>query len=267
MLSSGIGRQNTPYMAAFLKTTQRRTFSRIRPRGRRKQALALCAALLASMAAADSRPTIVFSCWIPPSVPLHKRLTRLYVDAFDALGYDFQMHYRPNQRSLMEASAGVTDGDCARTDTYGQENPSAPLVRVNTQIASTSLEAWSGDPDLNVNNLDSLVEHEYRIGYVRGHVAVRSLVERYPTLRLTAVTSTEHGLKMLTAGRLDLFLGTSISTRQEIEALQLPVTLYSAGRLMMLRGHPYLNEAHRALAEPLATELEKQLPEGGWRFE
>ncbi|WP_157209878.1 hypothetical protein [Marinimicrobium agarilyticum] len=200
-------------------------------------------------------------------MPLHERLTTLYAEAFDALGYDFQMHYRPNQRSLMEARAGVTDGECARTDTYDQDNASAPLVRVDAQIASTSLEAWSSDPDLKVVSLNRLVEHDYRIGYVRGHVAVSALMERYPTLRLTPITGTEHGLKMLSAGRLDLFIGTSISTRQEMAALQLPTTLYSAGHLMVLRGHPYLNEKHEALAKRLAEELKKRLPEGGWRFE
>lgn len=235
--------------------------------GRSRRALAISAAFLAFSAAAEPRPTIVFSCWIPPSVPLHQRLSTLYAEAFDALGYDFEMHYRPNQRSLMEARAGVTDGDCARTDTYGQENPNVPLVRVEAQIASTSLEVWSSLPGLHVDSLESLAARDYRIGYVRGHVAVRSLMEHYPDLRLTSVTGTEHGLKMLSAGRLDLFLGTSVSTRQEIEALQLPATLYSAGHLMVLRGHPYLNSEREALATPLAEELMKRLPEGGWRFE
>lgn len=230
-------------------------------------ALALFAVFFVAAPAAEPRSTIVFSCWIPPSVPLHQRLSTLYTKAFDALGYDFEMYYRPNQRSLMEARAGVTDGDCARTDTYAQENPDMPLVRVEAQIASTSLEVWSSVPGLEINSLDGLAARDYRIGYVRGHVAVSSLMEHYPGLRLTSVTGTEHGLKMLNAGRLDLFLGTSVSTRQEIEALQLPATLYSAGHLMVLRGHPYLSREREALATRLAEELKKRLPEGGWRFE
>ncbi|WP_347332081.1 hypothetical protein [Marinimicrobium locisalis] len=223
--------------------------------------------MLVWASAVEARPTIVFSCWIPPNLPLHHHLTKLYVDAFDAMGYDFKMHYRPNQRALMEASTGITDGDCARTDTFGAESAASPLVRVETQIASTSLEAWSSSPAVTVSGIESLTGHRYRIGYVRGHVAVQALVERYPALRFTPVTSAKHGLKMLSAGRLDLFVGTSVSTRQEIATLQLPEAVHSAGHLMVLRGHPYLNEQHRSMAVPLAEALKKQIPDGGWHFE
>lgn len=254
-------------MKILLTIIRERRARPARPDGPWRQALALGAALLVWASAVEARPTIVFSCWVPPNVPLHQHLTKMYVDAFDALGYDFKMHYRPNQRALMEAKAGITDGDCARTDTYGAEGDTSPLVRVETQIASTSLEAWSRDPGMRVTGIDDLSGHQYRIGYVRGHVAVQALRERYPALPLTPVTSTEHGLRMLNAGRLDLYIGTSVSTRQEIAALQLPDAVYSAGHLMVLKGHPYLNAQHRSLAAPLAEALKKQLPDGGWHFE
>lgn len=227
----------------------------------------LFAVLFASTAGAEPRPVIVFSCWIPPSLPLHHRLKTLYVNAFDALGYDFEMHYRPNQRSLMEAKAGVSDGECARTAGYGRENPDSNLIRVNTQIASTYLEAWSNAPDRKLENIEALLNASYRIGYVRGHVAIQTIMEQFPQLHLTSVTSTEHGLKMLSAGRLDFFINTSVSTRQELDNLDLPTAVYPAGHLMTLRGHPYLNARHRALAEGLAEELQRRLPEKGWHFD
>lgn len=224
--------------------------------------------LLAVSARPDEpRPGIVFSCWVPPDVPIYQRLEDLYRNAFNALGYDFEMHYRPNQRSLMEASAGITDGECARTDSYGRENPESNLVRVDTQIAETTLEAWSHDADLQLSRVEELGTQTFRIGYVRGHVAVGAIMAQYPNLPLTSVTSTKHGLKMVSVGRLDLFIGTSISTRQRLDSLQLPHPIYSAGHLMVLRGHPYLHQRHQHMADAFASELEKRLPEGGWQFD
>ncbi|UZJ42852.1 hypothetical protein OOT55_09305 [Marinimicrobium sp. C6131] len=223
--------------------------------------------LLSSASLAEPRPRIVFSCWVPTSVPLHQRLSRLFTESFDALGYDFSMHYRPNQRSLMEANAGISDGDCARTRDYRENNPDTDLIRIDVLLARTSMEAWSREPDLTLTTEGDLAREPLRIGYVRGHVAVKDLMQRHSLPNLVSVTGTEHGLKMVSAGRLDLFIGTSVSTRQELEDIDLTHPIYSAGHVMDIEGYAYLNKAHRALLPSLERELRKRLPAGGWQFE
>lgn len=223
--------------------------------------------LLSAISLAEPRPHIVFSCWVPPSVPLHQGLNRLFTDAFDALGYDFTMHYRPNQRSLMEANAGISDGECARTLEYGQNNPEANLVRVDALLARTSMEAWSHSTERTFESEQDLIREPLSIGYVRGHVVVKELIERLDLPRLTPVTSTEHGLKMVSARRLDLFIGTSVSTRQELKNIDLTNPIYSVGHVLDIEGYAYLNEKHKLLLPALVRELSKRLPEGGWDFE
>ncbi len=223
--------------------------------------------LLSSISLAEPRPRIVFSCWIPPNVEIHQGLKRLFTDAFDALGYDFSMHYRPNQRSLMEARAGISDGDCARTEDYGDNNPESNLVRIDALLAQTSMEAWSDTRKRQFRSEQDLAREPLRIGYVRGHVVVKELIERHALPQITSVTSTEHGLKMVSAGRLDLFIGTSVSTRQEMENITLANPIYSVGHVLDIRGYAYLNDKHRALLPALEKELRKRLPEGGWQFD
>lgn len=212
-------------------------------------------------------PTITFSCWIPPDVPLYSRVESLFRQAFEELGYEFEMHHRPNQRSLMEARTGTTDGECARTYRYAEQEPDSGLVRVDTMITRTSLEAWSHRTDLELSSVQDLHREPMRIGYVRGHVAVKNIVEQQALPYLIPVANSDNGFKMLSAQRLDLFIGTSVSTRQELEQLDLPNPIYSAGHLMDLRGHAYLHEKHRALAPKLARELSRLLPEGGWTLD
>lgn len=217
----------------------------------------------------NATPQIIFSCWVPSDVPLYQRAESLFREAFKELGYDFKMHYRPNQRSLMEANAGTTDGDCARTHSYPDVDPHTQLVKVDALIARTSVEAWSHQKGLFVASVDQLQHTPYRIGYERGNMAVQALVDYYELPHLVQVPSTASGLKMLSAKRIDLFIGTSISIRQELEQLgpALPRPLHSAGHLKEIQGHPYLHRKHQHLAPALAQALRKRLPEEGWLFE
>jgi len=232
-------------------------------------ALLLLGLLLSSSAALaeEPRPKIVFSCWIPATVPLHQRVNTLFSESFDALGYDFSIHYRPNQRSLMEANAGISDGDCARTRDYRDNNPKSNLIRIDVLLARTSMEAWSRDPELTLENERDLTRKPLRIGYVRGHVVIKELMQRHELPKVISVTSTEHGLKMVSAGRLDLFIGTSVSTRQEMQQIDLSQPIYSAGHVLDIEGYAYLNEMHRALLPSIERELRERLPADGWQFE
>jgi len=222
--------------------------------------------LFAFSSGAAAQPTITFSCWVTPDVPAYSRLEKLYRASFGALGYEFVMHHRPNQRSLMEAESGQTDGDCARTHNYTRQNPDSRLVVVDTLIAQSTLEAWAHRDGLTLSSPEDLYQEEWRIGYERGNVAVQALINEHSLPAVIPVVSSKSGLKMLAAGRIDLFIGTSVSIRQTLEQLALPEPIYPAGDLMVLRGHAVMNERHRDLAPKLAKELKKRLPEGGWSF-
>lgn len=222
--------------------------------------------LLAFSSAAAAQPTITFSCWVHPDVPAYSRLEQLYRESFAALGYAFVMHHRPNQRSLMEAESGQTDGDCVRTHDYTEQNPDSRLIVVDTLLAQATLEAWSHHDGLTLSSTEDLYREEWRIGYERGHVAVQALINRHALPAVIPVVNSRSGLKMLAAGRIDLFIGTSVSIRQTIEQLDLPGPIYPAGDLMVLRGHVVMNERHQALAPRFAHELSKRLPESGMNF-
>lgn len=223
--------------------------------------------LLTLSAGAEQRPTVVFSCWVPPELPLYQQLKQLYDRAFDALGYDFEMRPRPSQRSLMEASTGQTDGECARSPDLQSEMPNTPLLRIDRLLGQTSFVAWSRDPDTSLQGPEALTGEPYRIGYVRGNAGVTALIERLELPRTVALTNTKLGLKMLSAGRLDLFVHTAASTEQALARLDLPHPVHAAGEIVQVDGYGYLHPDHKHLLEPLSEELDRLLAASGLELE
>gem|GEM_PF-1319994 len=213
-----------------------------------------------------AQPSITFSCWVHPDVPAYSRLEALYREAFANLGYDFVMHHRPNQRSLMEAESGHTDGDCIRTHDYTEQNPDSRLIVVDTLVAQSTLQVWSHREGLTLTSTEDLHQEEWRIGYERGNVAVQALINQHSLPAVIPVVNSRSGLKMLSAGRIDLFVGTAVQIRQTHERITLPRPIYPAGDLMVLRGHAVMNERHQDLAPKFAEQLSRRLPEAGWQF-
>lgn len=223
--------------------------------------------LLSLNAGAEQRPTVVFSCWVPPELPMYQQLNQLYDRAFDALGYDFEMRPRPSQRSLMEASTGQTDGECVRSPDLQSEIPDTPLLRIDSVLGQSSFMAWSLDPEADLQGPEALASKPYRIGYVRGNAGVTALIERLELSRTVPLTNTRLGLKMLSAGRLDLFVHTAASTEQALARIDLPQPVHAAGEIVQVDGYGYLHPDHKHLLEPLSRELDRLLSPPGLELE
>ncbi len=222
--------------------------------------------LLAWGATAETRPLIVFSCWVPPQFTAYGEMEVLYRDAFDALGYDFQMQHRPSQRSLQEAVHGVTDGECIRTGNVLTRSEDFELIRVDALLVTADLEAWGTEKpeeSTRFSSMADLAQGDYRIGYPRGAEAVPELIARFQVENTHPVANPEVGLRMLAAGRLDFYVDTGPVIRMTLREMDLPVPLYAVGKLMPLEGYPYLNRRHQHLLPDLARELRARLsPEG-----
>lgn len=228
--------------------------------------LILSLALAGSPGASAERPEIVFSCWISPEVRGYKAIEQLYRESFGALGYDFKMHYRPPRRSIREVSQGITDGDCARVEDYLSDHADEHLVRVEALLGQSPLQIWSNAPGVRFDELSQLASGDYRLGYNEASATVERFITKYSLTSVTAVRDTSSGLKMLSSGRLDLFIGNAQPIYQELEVLDLEQPIYLAAELMMLRGYPYMHESHSDLAQDFARELRKRLPKGGLSF-
>lgn len=219
-------------------------------------------ALLSPLATAEANNVIHFSCWLPPSSPIYMKLENIYRASFAALGFDFEMTYQPMQRSIQDANAGVSDGECARAYNYLSSAPESCLLRVDVVVASANLQVWSNNPAVEIANLTELNASSLRIGYRLGST-VKPLFTPERFVQTKALVSSAIGLKMLSAGRIDLLLIHEAAAKNLIVTLQLPNPVYNAGTVIHQEAYVHLHPRHRELLSGFTAELRKRLPEDG----
>lgn len=218
----------------------------------------ICVCLTARAAA----PKIQFSCWIPPETSLYSELETAYQKAFAQLGYEFSMQFRPGQRSLFEAEKGITDGECAREANYLREVPDSQLLKVDILVGHSDLVVWSHIKDLSINSIEELLKTNYRMGYAVGDKTTEGLIKRHK-INAYPIANHENALKMLSAGRIDLYIHPSAIIKLQLARMQLERPVYPAGVLLHMYAYPYLHKKHQDLAVPLVKALENIIPAGG----
>lgn len=210
---------------------------------------------------------ISFSCWIPPTSRYHGKLERIYREAFAALGYDFEMIYRPMQREIHEANQGISDGVCARDLSYLSSAPQSPLLRVDVVVAHAELQVWSNRPGIQINNTIQLNASPLRIGYIRGASGNETMFTKERLATAQAIIDAEVGLKMLSAGRIDLLIIIDASVKRLLPKMKLRKDIYNVGTLYLQQAYVHLHPRHRDLLPAFTEELRRRIPEGGISIE
>lgn len=232
----------------------------------------LCCWLLAvafawPLSGSAGSPRITLSCWIPHHVPHFIKLNNIYRDAFAALGYDFIMHHRPSLRSLQDANHGISDGECARDYNYLASAPESRMIRVDVVVASADLQVWTNDPEISISNLSELNSGKYRIGYIQGSSVTKSLLTPERLQEARGTVSGDVGIKMLSAGRIDVLIISEASVKRIQETVKLPNPIYRAGTLFRQSAYLHLHPRHATLVPALTRQLQQRIPAGGITLE
>jgi polar amino acid transport system substrate-binding protein len=183
----------------------------------------------------------------------------LYRELFKRLGYDFHLIHQPAKRSILDANSGKVDGDAARVFNLNKQNQYPNLIRVSEPILEMKLVAFSLDPSYVINGWESLNKNDYMVGYSHGYKIVESSLPKYlPKDRILIATNLEQGLKMLLAGRIDLFIDIlgfeeSIFLRSKEFSAR---NIHNAGTLESIITYPYLNKKHQDMVQNVKTTLQ-----------
>jgi ABC-type amino acid transport substrate-binding protein len=103
------------------------------------------------------------------------------------------------------------------------------------------------------------------VGYRRGVVyCEQELGSVLPAAQIADVTQEEQGLRMLVAGRIDLFCGmdTAVWSAMELPTLRNNGPVRKAVSLQLSALYPYLHPKQAARAAPLAAALKAMKAEG-----
>jgi hypothetical protein len=220
--------------------------------------LAFALTILITSATWAAPQTIHFGCMAKLGSPLFLSVERIYKQAFEALGYHFHMSHAPSLRDAANAKSGRTDGSCARSLSF-MKNRGENLVVVDVPLTKARFWAWSRSPDIKIFSFNDIVLHNYKIALRNGMVPIEVPLSKYPEIDPIRVTSSSQGLKLLAAGRIDLYIDERELILRPLNNMDIAAPIYHAGLLYEETVFPVLHQKHAGLADLLAQELRKQL--------
>jgi len=203
------------------------------------------------------KKTIFFNCPVPSRSPLFIAYAELYRQAFKPLGYNFEMIVSPSKRGINDLSQGLVDGNCGRGVPAARELESRGLLRIDVPVARSTLIAWTYQAQWRALNLERLRSDRLNVGSVRGSGISEPFVRHQPAAH--QLTSVSMGLKMLQAGRLDVFISESIlvATTLLLEpSLDQPHPSLALAHSDL---YPFLSKQYPALRIPLTEQLQWQI--------
>jgi ABC-type amino acid transport substrate-binding protein len=190
-------------------------------------------------------------------------LELIYKDAFRQLGVSLEIRFFPAARAGAEAMAGNVDGELARSLEY--ESTQTTMVRLAEPTLLVATAAYAKRLDIQLapgweGLRGTTYRTEYRFGY---SITEHKLMAVLPAVHLSAVQTSETGLRKLVLGRTDLF----VDTVESIEPLLAGPEFRHAGihiATILQRAplYAYLNKKHAALAPRLAAVLKKMRESG-----
>lgn len=181
---------------------------------------------------------------------------RLLSEIYRRAGLALKIEVLPAPRASLMALSDKADGELMRIATYGQTYPQ--LVRVDPAFYRVGVRGYSlPGRNASVQSRDDL--KHYSVGSIRGMAYVQELTEHHPAL--TLVQNPTQLFRMLTAGRLDVVLCTTLaaqSAQAELGVKDLEVS----PDLARFELHHYLHERRKALA-PRISDVIRRMRDSG----
>ena len=229
---------------------------------RRLALLGVGTAILAHGLALAARPQLTLATGTVP--PLASRpgqtgfLEALAVEVFNRIGYDVALLKLPFERALLNANAGVEDGDVFRAAGFERDYPN--LLRVPERVLDLDFVAYALRPDVQVRDWGDLAR--YNVGYVNGWKIFERNVKA--ARDITTVRELDQLMPLLIRGRADVVLvdrweGLWLAREAGLRLRPLEPPLARVDMFM------YLHRKHEALVAPVAAALAEVKRTGIWQ--
>ncbi|MDH6262086.1 hypothetical protein [Bradyrhizobium sp. BR13661] len=227
-------------------------------------ALLACFAMVPGRLQSEPLKPLVMATNQPDTTYEGKWQRRVYEEAFRRLGVPFEVTLLPTPRMTAMADSGAIDGQFVRVFAYAEAHPEQ--VRVEEPLYQVAFGLWVSNPALKLARLGDLAATDWTGIYRRGvEQCQNDLSEVLPSDRLSSVATTELGLQMLLAGRVDFYCELDGAI---LNALYLPeFKNVTSVRPLLMYGdtialHPYLHKKHAELVARLAAVLKQMKTDG-----
>lgn len=161
--------------------------------------------------------------------------------SYGELGIEVQVIYAEAGRSLVDAAAGITDGEVARIKRVGDKFPT--LLRVDIPVVTLRTYAYTTRPDLQGKTIEQL--KSLRAGHVRGAVFAQTVSRGFADV-WTADDPIQL-FRMLEHNRVDVVFAKQMSSEEILKRFGLTTVVQIKSTLTEFPFYHFLNEKHRDL--------------------
>ncbi|MCK6262018.1 transporter substrate-binding domain-containing protein [Vibrio sp. ZSDE26] len=191
----------------------------------------------------------------PATSPQYSFYLKVYSEVFTELGYAFEYELYPSLRASHKADLGEVDGEPQRIFDYANRNPNQ--IRVEEPIFENRTLAFSTDPTIKIETIDSLNGTDFRVDYLRGSVWSKQYLEpRILPKNLKAVDGSHQGFMKLINNRSDIFIVLEVVGRRALEHHTLTDSgVIILGEVGSNLSYPYLHKSHADLVPKLEQAL------------
>jgi polar amino acid transport system substrate-binding protein len=179
-------------------------------------------------------------------------------EAFRRAGLGLRVVPLPIERALVNANAGIEDGDLYRAAGFEKDYPN--LVQVPQPLVDQDFVAFSLRPDIEVRGWSDLTR--YRVAHITGQKIIERQLQG--ASNVTTVRDSELLLGLLANGRVDVivnnrWVGLWVARRagQTVYLLEPP--------LLRVPMYMYLHRKHEALVPRVADAIAEVRRDGTWQ--
>lgn len=230
--------------------------------GRRTALLGMCMGLIAPELALAARPTLTLATGAreplvssPAKPGFVEEVAR---EALRRVGHDLRVVPLPHERALVNANAGIEDGDLYRAAGFEKDFPN--LAQVPESLVEQDFVAVARRPDVSVRGWDDLAR--YSVAYVTGNKILERHLEGFANV--TSVRDNTLLFGLLATDRVDVVLINRwvglVAARQAGLAVRV-----QEPPLVRVPMYMYLHRKHATLIPPLAAALAQAKRDGTWQ--
>jgi polar amino acid transport system substrate-binding protein len=179
-------------------------------------------------------------------------------EAFRRAGYGLRVVSLPHERALLNANAGIEDGDLYRAAGFEKDYPN--LVQVPQPLLEQDFVALSRRADVEVRGWSDLAR--YSVGYVTGNKILERQLQGVG--QQTSVRDNAALFAMLAGDRVDVVLINRWVGYLAVRQAGLVVRVQEPA-LLRVPMFIYLHRKHESLAPRLATALAEVRSDGTWQ--
>jgi len=224
-----------------------------------KLAFGFCLAIIAVPVHAVDKPTLVLND--ANSAPFTNEAGTGLVDvvareAFRRAGLNLKLIQLPAERALLNANAGIEDGEVSRV--AGIEKVYTNLIPVPEKLVDHHFVAFTRNAKLDKTTWDGLTP--FTVGYIRGYKIIENNLK--PGTRTNTANSAEQLLTMLDKGRIDIAIyrrweGIVLAQKLGIKNIHIIEPSLAEKEIFI-----YLHKKHADKVDKVATALRQIKAEG-----